>query len=386
MTLEKVCGKKTYSVISPKQIPHRAMSQDYSFDLKTFPSTRFQGSKRKLAAWIYDNIRDLDFNSALDAFGGTGTVSYLLKRMGKKVMYNDILKSNCTSASALIENNSIRLTTEEIDSLCSYRKANAKKGFVSTTFNQCYFTQAENLWLDYIINYLQMNNDGTKEYSYKQCLIHHALFQTLLCKRPFNMFHRKNLHLRTARVTRSFGNKTTWETPIRLLFRRFLEEANKCVFSGRQPCKVTNKDVFCITDSRHDLVYLDPPYLSRYGNNETADYRSIYHFLEGMAHNDKWPQMVNYSSPIRSLRNNSPNPWINKNLNQKAFDLMFDRFAKSILVISYKSNGIPSINTITRMLKRHGRTVRTVSRQHTYALMKPSSERYPNREYLIISQ
>ena len=57
-----------------------------------FPSTRYQGSKNKLTDWIWENIANLDFETALDAFGGTGAVSHLLKRKGKKVVYNDILK------------------------------------------------------------------------------------------------------------------------------------------------------------------------------------------------------------------------------------------------------------------------------------------------------
>ncbi|MCK5269770.1 MAG: DNA adenine methylase, partial [Sedimentisphaerales bacterium] len=63
-------------------------------DDAVFPSTRFQGSKLKIAEWIWNAIADLDFNTVLDAFGGTGSVGYVLKDKGKKVTYNDILKFN----------------------------------------------------------------------------------------------------------------------------------------------------------------------------------------------------------------------------------------------------------------------------------------------------
>ena len=66
-----------------------------------FPSTRFQGSKFKIVDWIWDAIKGLDFNTALDAFGGTGCVGYMLKEKGKKVTCNDILKFNWLIASAL---------------------------------------------------------------------------------------------------------------------------------------------------------------------------------------------------------------------------------------------------------------------------------------------
>ena len=54
-----------------------------------FPSTRYQGSKAKLANWIWEQVSDLDFLTCLDAFGGTGAVGYRLKQEDKQVTYND---------------------------------------------------------------------------------------------------------------------------------------------------------------------------------------------------------------------------------------------------------------------------------------------------------
>ena len=51
-----------------------------------FPSTRYQGSKSKIKDWIWDSIKDIEFNTALDAFGGTGCMAYLLKQKGKQVI------------------------------------------------------------------------------------------------------------------------------------------------------------------------------------------------------------------------------------------------------------------------------------------------------------
>ena len=68
-----------------------------------FPSTRYQGSKAKLAEWIWEKISDLDFTTCLDAFGGTGAVSYRLKQAGKKVTYNDLLHFNYYFGLSLIE-------------------------------------------------------------------------------------------------------------------------------------------------------------------------------------------------------------------------------------------------------------------------------------------
>jgi len=61
-------------------------------ELREFPSTRYQGSKRKILPWLWSCLRELDFSSALDVFGGTGSVSFLFKKMGKEVTYNDRLQ------------------------------------------------------------------------------------------------------------------------------------------------------------------------------------------------------------------------------------------------------------------------------------------------------
>ena len=59
-----------------------------------FPSTRYQGSKAKFVDWIWNEISNIPFHTALDAFGGTGSVAYKLKDNGKSVTYNDILPFN----------------------------------------------------------------------------------------------------------------------------------------------------------------------------------------------------------------------------------------------------------------------------------------------------
>jgi hypothetical protein len=80
------------------------------FDTPLFPTTRYQGSKLKLVNWIKANIQNLEFNTALDAFGGTGCISHMLKGLGKEVTYNDVLRFNHYIGLALIENDNVRLS------------------------------------------------------------------------------------------------------------------------------------------------------------------------------------------------------------------------------------------------------------------------------------
>ena len=49
---------------------------------KRFPPSRYMGSKNKIIKNLYDVFKDIKFNSAIDLFSGSGSVSYLLKSMG----------------------------------------------------------------------------------------------------------------------------------------------------------------------------------------------------------------------------------------------------------------------------------------------------------------
>ncbi|MHB8629471.1 MAG: DNA adenine methylase [Aggregatilineales bacterium] len=99
-----------------------------------FPSTRFQGSKRALVDWIWANVKDLPFSTALDVFGGTGVVSHLFKTAGKQVTYNDSLKFNWQIGTALIENADTKLSPQDIDLVLTRRPEVAYPTFIHDTF------------------------------------------------------------------------------------------------------------------------------------------------------------------------------------------------------------------------------------------------------------
>src|SRR3989338_9508671 len=79
------------------------------------PSTRYQGSKYKILDWIDFYTKDLKFDSVLDAFGGTGCVSYMYKQKGKQVFYNDSLKFNHYIGRAIIENSGVLLDDNDVN-------------------------------------------------------------------------------------------------------------------------------------------------------------------------------------------------------------------------------------------------------------------------------
>ena len=327
-----------------------------------FPSTRYQGSKTKLVDWIWEQIAGLDFETCLDAFGGTGAVAYRLKQEDKCVTYNDILRFNYYVGRALIENCQTRLTAADIEWILTRHTDREYPQFVQQTFPDIYFTADENAWIDQTITNIRRLEDP-----YKFALAFFALCQACIIKRPYNLFHRKNLYIRLAEVERSFGNKTSWDRPFEEWFRLFVAEANRAVFDNQQANRALNRDALNLPGD-YDLVYIDTPYIS--GKGVPIDYHDFYHFLEGLTLYDEWGEHVDYDTKHRRLKK-QPNDWSDKNRIHDAFDRLFARFHDSILVVSYRSDGIPSESALVALLEKYKSTVRVEHfGQYQYALSK----------------
>ncbi len=314
-----------------------------------FPSTRYQGSKAKLVDWIWEQIADLDFVTCLDAFGGTGAVAFRLKQEGKQVTYNDLLRFNYHIGRALIENEAISLSPEELDWVLQRHPGISYPRFVQETFGDIYFTHEENAWIDQTVTNIRQLHDD-----YKFAIGFFALCQACIVKRPYNLFHRKNLYIRLAEVPRSFGNKATWDRPFEDWFRDFVAEANGAVFANGQGNRAVNHDALEVP-GEYELVYVDTPYISSRGL--AVDYLSFYHFLQGLAEYDEWAKHMDTRSKHRAFRRRH-SEWTDAPRIRGAFDRLFHRFRDSIIVVLYRSDGIPSEDELASVLGRYKTHVR----------------------------
>lgn len=313
-----------------------------------FPSTRYQGSKQKFINWIWDCISDLEFETVLDAFGGTGCFAYAAKKHGKTVQYNDILGFNAIIGKALIENQGETLDEQDVDRLLDFSHHDGIPTFISDTFHDIYYTDEENRWLDDILFNIRDMDD-----EYKQSLAYFAVFQACITKRPYNLFHRKNLYVRFQNVKRSFGNKKTWDTPFETHFRKFVGEVNRAAFDNNKPCSASCADAASLTGS-YDLVYIDTPYISNDGKG--TDYADFYHFLNGMVDYDNWKDEIDFSSPHRKLFSKRT-AWSSPSEIAGSFSNLFGHFTDSMLAISYRNDGIPSIDWLVSLLESQGKKV-----------------------------
>lgn len=357
--------------------PRYGKSKTLSFLNIPFPKTRYQGSKLRLLNWLFPIFHEINFDTVLDALGGTAAVSHLFKRMEKEVTYNDILTSNYYISKGLVENKSTQFSLKRVPSLFKKKNGFNYSSVIQDQFKDIYYTDDENKLLDTVVqNIFRLENQ------YEKSLCFFALFQACLQKRPFNLFHRRNLNLRLNNVRRSFGNLKTWNTPFSELFQRAMKEANLAIFDNNRTNIAMNCCIFKIPipDDGYDLVYLDPPYISEKGVG--VDYYSFYHFLEGMIHYYEWEELIDYDSKHRRLKT-VPNKWSTVGDNLQAFEKVIAKFQDSIIVISYREPGIPNIGELEDILLSYKASVRINKKNYKYALTK---KRQTVNENLLVAK
>lgn len=358
-----------------------------------FPSTRYTGSKRRLLRHLYQIFRRLEFTSAADIFSGTSSVAYLLKKMGKQVIVNDYLYSNFRTGIALIENNHIRLSDEDIQFIADDELNNNPEDepkVISSTFQGYYFTDEENRWLDSCRGRIERlstyyQNEISK---YKKALAYHALFQSALRKRPFNLFHRKNLYLRLANVDRQFGNTTTWNRSFSEHFKEMAHEVNGLVYDNYLSNQAYCENVNSWFAPNGDLVYLDPPYVWNGASEAEVDYLTKYHFLEGISRYNEWNEIIDRNSPLLAVKDGYTK-WPGGNSNslshlESIFQLLFERYHSRTIVLSYRDNGMPTIKELVKILKEKKRYVYLQTIPYKYALRKSTEQPQSLNEVIII--
>ena len=343
-----------------------------TYDYKSiYPTTRYQGSKLKIVDWLWSEVSSFDFDSMIDIMGGTGSVSYMFKQHGKQVTYNDILKFNAYIGTALLENDKVRLSKSDIEFLTNRHADVNYDDFIAHTFKNIFYTQVENRWLDTFVGNLKLFDN-----KYKTALALTSLFQSCIIKRPYNLFHRKNLYIRLADVERSFGNKASWDQKFDYWFSKFADEYNSCIFNNGKQNKVMNYDVMDIPKTCYDLVYFDPPYTSQ---KNTVDYLEYYHFLEGICiylkyGSKTWEQQIDWNRkplPLKHVKS----PWNNKLELHAMFEKVISKFKNSTMIISWNADGVLSSKEMSNILKKYYEKVEVKSIEYKYVLsMKKSKE------------
>jgi adenine-specific DNA-methyltransferase len=355
------------AAILPDPEPERSHAPELPLRAKSYPQLRFMGSKHRLLPWLHEILSQVRFDTALDAFSGSGCVAYLFKCMGKEVTTNDFLNFTSVLAKALVENSEAVLRNQDVDRLLSEPLKHDR--FIEETFQGIFFTAEDLRFLDAIWARLRRLKDP-----YKKALALSALIRSCLKRQPRGVFTvagdpehykdgRRDLHL-----------------SLREHFLEQVEVFNRGVFDNGRKNRASHGDVFAIDPAGFDLVYMDPPYVPRADDN---CYIKRYHFLEGLS--CYWQDMsLLENSRVKKIKK-PYTPFSYRRDSVSAFDRLFSRFRKSILALSYSSNGYPDLEDLVRLMRRYKASVTVFEKEHRYHFGTHSAvNRSVVQEYLIL--
>lgn len=355
------------AAIRPDPEPERSHAPELPPRAKSYPQLRFMGSKHRLLPWLHEILSQVRFDTALDAFSGSGCVAYLFKCMGKEVTTNDFLNFTTVLATALVENSSTVLRGQDVDRLLSEPLKHDR--FIEETFQGIFFTVEDLRFLDSIWARLWRLRDP-----YKKALVLSALIRSCLKRQPRGVFT----------VAGDPEHYKDGRRDLRLSleehFREQVEVFNHSVFDNGRRNRALRGDVFAIDPTGFDLVYMDPPYVPRADDN---CYMKRYHFLEGLS--CYWQGMpLLESSRVKKIKK-PYTPFSYRRDSVAAFDRLFSHFRKSILALSYSSNGYPDLEELVRLMRRYKASVTVFEKEHRYHFGTHAAvNRSVVREYLIL--
>lgn len=336
---------------------------------RLYPEFRYMGSKHRLLPWLHGVLERLDFEVAADPFSGSGSVAYMLKTMGKRVVASDFLNFSAVLAEATVGNSSHQLDGPAIKKLLSTRARGAN--FIEKTFTGVFYTPDDLRFLDRV-----SGNINRLDNAHQRALAKAALIRSCLKKQPRGVFT----------ISGDLSRYDDGRRDLRLsLEEHFIEQVevfNQVVFSNGRRHTVKRADVFDAKPSGIDLVYLDPPYVPRSDDN---CYMKRYHFLEGLS--CYWTG-VKIMQETRVKKIAKPfTPFGYRKTAISAFDRLFEQYRKSIIVLSYSTNGYPDREVLEGLLRRYKRKVVAYERPHRYHFgTHRSVERAVVNEYLIVGQ
>jgi len=362
-------GEDVIVTIPPKRrFNIRLVPEPLPRQVFNYPSTRYMGSKNKLLEEIWGIASQSKFDFALDLFSGSGVVAYMLKTQGKSVISNDYMMMSTTFAKAMIENNDTILPLEEVDAL--FESSHRVDYFVQRTFEGLYFSDEDNQ----LIDILRANIKVIKN-PYKKAIALSALIRACMKKRPRGIFTYVGNRYDDGRKDLIMSFKDQFIEAVKII--------NKAVFNNNKENKARHGDAMTLQDFHHGLVYIDPPYYSPLSDNE---YVRRYHFVEGLARD--WQGVEIQEHTITKKFKSYPTPFSSKKGAAEAFDLLFKRFQDNVLMVSYSSNSLPTLDEMVAMIAKHKNHVEVIPIDYKYSFGNQNHKIKSNKncvqEYIFV--
>lgn len=326
------------------------------------------GSKHRLLPHLARVFDELGGRTALDAFSGSGVVSYLLKHQGYAVHSNDYLGFPAVVATAGVVNHATRLSAQEVGRILGPPADD--RDFVRRTFSGVFFTDDDLAFLDSAWSHI----DGLR--GHRRAVAIAALCLAAARKQPRGVF------TLTGDLSRYDDGRRDLRIGLREHFVERVADYNRAVFSNGRPCVATSVDVDELEPGRYDVVYLDPPYAPPRDDN---DYTKRFHFLEGLSRywagdtilhgtrSKKLPKRVTRFSSRRTI--------------EEGLRDVLEKFHESTIVLSYSSNALPDRDTLHSLLAEVKDHVEVRAVEHTYSYgTHATATRRSVDEYIFIGR
>src|SRR5690349_22549685 len=331
-----------------------------------FPRLRYMGSKYRLIPHLASAFAELGGATALDAFSGSGVVSYLLKACGYQVTANDFLAFPAVIARASVVNQDVTLGAGDIAEICGPPADD--RDFIQRTFDGIYYTGADLRFLDSAWSHIDRMS------GHRQALAISALVLSAARRQPRGVF--------TVTGHRYDDGRRDLRLSLREHFTERAAEYNGVVFDSGRSCAAISSDVFDLPPGGYDVVYLDPPYAPPRDDN---CYIKRYHFLEGLSGYWRGQALLENTRTRKLPKRYTPFSYTRTVTD--ALRRMVRQFAGSALVLSYSSNAVPDAATIEGLLREVKRHVEVRVIDHTYAFgTHQAARRRTAREYLFIAR
>ena len=331
-----------------------------------FPRLRYMGSKYRLVPHLTDLFAELGGSTALDAFSGSGVVSYALKSMGYAVTSNDFLAFPAVIAAATVANDVVTLTSEDVEQITGPTADG--RDFIQTTFDGLYFTADDRAFLDSAWSHIDPLEGAKRDLAIA------ALVLAAARKQPRGVFTFTDL--------RYDDGRRDLRLPLRDHFVETAAEYNSVVFDSGRRCQAAQSDIFDVDPAGYDLVYLDPPYAPPKDDN---CYIKRYHFLEGLSVYWRGQEIMAHTRTKKLVKRFTPFSY--KRTIVDALRDTFKRFGESTIVLSYSSNAVPDAATIEALLREVKDDVEVREIDHRYHFGTHSTAaRREAVEYLFVGR
>ena len=305
-----------------------------------FPEPQYLGAKYIHRGWIAQFVPK-EVRTVLDAFGGSQSIAYMMKQLGKRTLTNDFLSFNNHIGKALIENKDLQLASKDVDILFADNSCPEEFNLMESLFTDLFFTREEAKFADSF-----RSNVSRLDHPLKQSLAFAVMCRSMTRKVTMGHFAHTQALNYAADPARIKRNRSLIR-PLKELFLELLKQYNAAVFDNKEDNKSFNENIIDLLPRLKggiDLVYFDPPYC-----NSHADYQSFYHLLETFVEYWKDKEFVNGTKRYEPKRYSGfdKNNEATNNL-KRMFELSTDI---PLWIVSYNDRSFPDIDTMISMIE-----------------------------------